>query len=169
MMMCDICGKKPATVHIVEIDDNQKKEMHLCEACAQEQNIGVPQTLSLNDILSGLIEAHAGKEIPELSGAKCPSCGTTYAEFRSCGQLGCARDYEVFRKGLLPFLERIHGSTGHRGKSSARAGKSAAVAYRLGELRHRLNKAIEAEEYEKAAEIRDAINSLKKEGLDAVE
>ena len=169
MMMCSICGKNPATVHIVEIDDNQKKEMHLCEGCAHEQNVGMPHTLSLNDILSGLIEAHSSKEAPELSGVHCPSCGITYGEFRSGGSLGCARDYEVFRKGLLPFLERIHGSTRHRGKVSVRAGRDTADAYRLAELRHNLNRAIEAEEYEKAAQIRDEIHELKKGSRDGSE
>jgi protein arginine kinase activator len=169
MMTCNICGKKPATVHIVEIDDNQKKEMHLCEDCAREKNIGVPQTLSLNDILSGLIEAQSEKDVPELSGVRCPTCGITYAEFRSGGGLGCARDYEVFRKALMPFLERIHGSARHKGKVPACAGRDASFAQRLAELRQELNRAIEAEEYERAAQVRDMIYELKKERRDGAE
>lgn len=168
MLMCNNCGKRPATVHITEIDSDQKKvETHLCEDCAQEKNVVVPQTLSLNDILSGLIEAHSEKDAPELADTCCPSCGSKYSDFRANARVGCAHDYDVFRKGLVPVLERMHGSVRHTGKVSARAGRDVAYTQRLANLRRQLNKAIETENYEDAAKYRDQITDLKKECRDA--
>jgi len=160
-MLCQHCKKKAATFHVTEIIGNEKKEIHLCEDCAREKNVALPSG-SLNDFLTGLLEAHAEKEIPELTGITCPVCGITYAEFRSSGGLGCSRDYNVFKKGLLPFLERIHGSTRHRGKVPLNAGKGMENARKLIHLRRELNKAIDTEEYEKAARLRDEIYELKK-------
>jgi len=160
MILCQNCGKKMATFHVTEIVENEKKEIHLCEDCAREKHIGLP-TASLNDFLSGFFEAHAEKEVPELSGVACPICGITYAEFRSGGGLGCSRDYTVFKRGIIPLLERIHGSIRHRGKVPANSGKDIAEARKLIKLRKELNRAIEAEEYEKAAKLRDKIYELK--------
>ena len=161
MLLCQCCNKKAATFHVTEIVDNEKKEIHLCEDCAREKNIALPSG-SLNEFITGLFEAHAETEVPELAGIACPVCGITYAEFRSGGGLGCSRDYTVFKKGLLPFLERIHGSIKHKGKVPLNAGKGMANARKLIHLRRELNKAIEAEEYEKAARLRDQIYELKK-------
>jgi len=158
-MMCQRCNKKAATFHVTEIIGDEKKEIHLCEDCAREQNIALP-TGSLNDFLTGLLESQ--KEIPELSGVTCPVCGISYSEFRSCGGLGCSRDYTVFKQGLLPFLERIHGSTRHKGKIPVNAGKGMDNVMKLIQLRRDLNTAIDTEEYETAAKLRDQIYELKK-------
>lgn len=157
MQLCQYCGKKAATFHVTEIIGDEKKELHLCEDCAREKNVA----FGGNDFITGLFEAHAEKEIPELTGVACPICGITYSEFRSSGGLGCSRDYIVFKKGLLPFLERIHGSTRHKGKVPLNAGKDIANARKLIQLRRELNRAIDAEEYEKAAMLRDQIHDLK--------
>ncbi|MFO7897552.1 MAG: UvrB/UvrC motif-containing protein [Planctomycetota bacterium] len=160
-MLCENCNEKPATFHVVEITDGQKHEVHLCEDCAREKNIGVPQSLSLNEILSSLMEAHTEKEAPELSGVSCPACGMTYAEFKRSGRLGCPRDYAVFRKGLEPFLERIHGATRHKGKTPHRPSEDSATTAELLRLRRDLDAAVESEEYERAAQIRDRIHKLR--------
>lgn len=161
MLFCQNCGKKVATFHVTEIIGDEKKEVHLCEDCAREKNIAMPAG-SLNNFLADLFEAHAEKDVPELLGITCPVCGIEYSEFRSSGGLGCSRDYIVFKKGLLPFLERIHGATRHKGKVPMNAGKDMANARKLIRLRRELNRAIEAEEYERAAQLRDEIYELKK-------
>ena len=84
----------------------------------------------------------------------------TYAQFRRGGRLGCARDYAVFRKALVPFLERIHGATCHRGKVPQKVPADSARAAELLRLRRELNTAIASERYEEAAQIRDQIRAL---------
>jgi protein arginine kinase activator len=69
-------------------------------------------------------------------------------------------DYTIFRKGLLPLLEKMHGNTQHVGKVPSRAGKELIKKNELMQLRSELNKAVEKEDYEKAAELRDKIYGL---------
>jgi protein arginine kinase activator len=160
-VLCENCKKNPATFHVVEILDGEKREVHLCEKCAQEKKVALPPSLSLNEILGSLMEAHAEKEVPELDGVACPKCGMTYAEFKSGGRLGCPRDYAVFRKGLLPFLERVHGARKHNGKTPRREGPGDGQAAKLMQLRRELKTAVEAERYEEAAALRDRIRDLR--------
>ncbi len=162
-MLCENCNEKPATFHVVEILNGQKREVHLCEACAQEKKIALPPSLSLNEILSSLMEAHADKDVPELAGVVCPSCGITYSQFKQAGRLGCPKDYTVFQKGLIPFLERIHGATRHRGKVPRNITQDGGLAAERLRLRRELVAAVENEQYEVAARIRDQLRELSEE------
>ena len=69
-------------------------------------------------------------------------------------------DYNVFKKGLLPLIERMHGSSQHVGKVPANAGAEIVKKNELVQLRKELNEAVERENYEKAAELRDKIYEL---------
>jgi len=159
------CGKKLATIHVTEIVNGEKKEIHLCEDCAKKKKLVFPATSSvvdLNEVLSGIVQAVGEGESDEMQKATCPECGMNFADFRSGGRFGCPNDYEAFRKGVDPLLERIHGTTEHRGKK-AKAPAAQPQDDRLAQLRLELRKAVADEAYERAARIRDQIYSLKKE------
>jgi protein arginine kinase activator len=136
--------------------------MHLCEACAREKNLisGPPQDLNVPALLQLVL---GQMPLPNRSSATdtvCPACGTPYAHFRAQGRLGCAHDYEAFRALLEPLLDKVHnGATRHVGKSPARHRRRMARARRV-ELDARLKLAVEAECYEEAARLRDAIRTL---------
>jgi len=162
-MLCDICGKNPATVHLTEIIDDQMNELHLCEECARQKSTQMEQQFGLSDLLAGMAEvAKPDKEIEAATRVKCASCGLTYADFKKIGRLGCAECYSAFKKYLRPLLKRIHGSSQHVGKSPLKVAKALKKKIDLQELRNRLQKAIEKEEFEEAAEIRDQIRELEK-------
>ena len=158
-MKCESCNKKLATVHLTEIIENEKKERHFCEDCAQHVTNNFPKAPSPSDILTSLIN-QVSPEIREMSKTTCPVCGITYLEFRSQGRLGCPMDYNVFKKGLTPLIERMHGSSQHVGKVPANAGAEIIQKNELIQLRKELNEAVERENYEKAAELRDRIYEL---------
>jgi len=160
-MICQACNKNTATVHLTEISKNEKREVHLCEHCAREKGITTKSHFSIADLLGGLIEAQSEQDPPELATLKCPSCNMTYAEFKTKGRFGCAEDYEIFKKALLPLLEKIHGSLTHTGKVPTRLGESAAREREIVKLQHELNKAIAEENYERAAQIRDQIKIVR--------
>jgi len=161
-MLCDICGKNPATVHLTEIIDDQMNELHLCEECARQKSEQMEQQFGLGDLLAGLTEFEKpGKETEAIS-VKCPNCGLTYADFKKVGRLGCGECYTAFRKYLGPLLKRIHGSNQHIGKSPLKAVKVLKKKIDLEELRHSMQKAIEAEAFEEAARLRDEIRELEK-------
>ena len=159
-MICQFCKKNVATVHLTELVDGNKQEIHLCEQCARKKGLSVKTHFSLQDLLSGLIEKKK-EDIPEeLLSTKCPSCGLTFTSFRESGRLGCPRDYEIFKKGLTPLLDRIHGSSKHMGKVPVRIDSDTAKQRALLDLRNQLEEAIHREEYERAAELRDRIRSV---------
>jgi protein arginine kinase activator len=159
---CQLCPNQ-ATVHLTDIVNSQKKEMHLCQACAESQQLVKHQELNLSAILQSLIGQHVGQQTDELARLTCPACGIKYMEFRAQGRLGCPHDYAIFRNGLTPLIQRIHRSARHVGKSPRRV-LSAEEQADLAELRRRLRQAVEAEAYEEAARLRDLLR--KKEATD---
>lgn len=166
-MICDICHKNPATVHLTEIIDNKMTELHLCEECAQKKGAQMESHFGLADLLAGL--ADLGGQFTKTkkeSKTKCPRCGLTYEDFKKIGRLGCGECYSAFTEALLPLLKRIHGSTQHSGKSPSkkvtRARRSVKTKGDLQELREKLQRAVELEEYEEAAKLRDKIKEMEK-------
>jgi protein arginine kinase activator len=153
---CQSCAA-PATVHLTEIVNGKKKEIHLCRACAEKKEILKKQELNINAILQTVIGQHVGAPTDELARLTCPACGIKYMEFKAEGRLGCPHDYTVFRDALIPLLERIHRATAHRGKVPPNATRHAAVQAELRDLRQELRRAVEAEAYEEAARLRDMI------------
>ncbi len=155
-MKCHYCTN-PATVHFTEIVEKQKKELHLCKSCAEQQQLLKNQELNLPAFIQNVIGQHVGQLTDELARLTCPECGIKYMEFRAEGRLGCPHDYEVFRVPLEPLLQRIHRSGRHVGKSPRNRGRTAAAQAELVELRRRLRRAVDGEAYEEAAQIRDLI------------
>lgn len=161
-MLCDLCSKNPATVHLTEIVDNQIKELHLCEECARQKSLQMEQEFGLADLLAGLSEFGKPKEQKEIIKLKCPVCNLTYADFKKIGRLGCSECYNTFRRYLSSLLKRIHGSNKHFGKSPVKLAKVSKKKIDIQELRNKLQKAIELEEFEEAAKLRDQIKELEK-------
>jgi protein arginine kinase activator len=164
-MLCDLCGKNQATVHLTEIIDDQMRELHLCEECASKKSMQMEQQFGLADLLAGLAEFGKPEETVEAAGLKCSNCGLSYQDFKKTGRLGCSECYSSFKKLLLPLLRKIHSSTQHVGKSpykgvAPKPRKKEKVG--LAELRLRLQKAIEKEEFEEAARLRDKIREIEK-------
>jgi protein arginine kinase activator len=155
-MKCQSCSA-PATVHLTDIVDGHKKQLHLCQVCAEQQQLFKHQDLNLPAILQTLIGQHIGQLTDELARLTCPACGIKYMEFRAEGRLGCPNDYEVFRVGLEPLLERIHRAVRHSGKSPRGSAAVAALQSELVDLRKQLRVAVDSEKYEEAARLRDLI------------
>jgi protein arginine kinase activator len=152
---CQLCSN-PATVHLTDVVKHQKKELHLCQSCAEAQQLIKKEDINLPAILQNLIGQHLGPQTDELARLTCPACGIKYMEFRAQGRLGCPHDYAVFRTGLEPLLQRIHRATRHLGKAPRRPPELAQHAERV-QLRRRLQSAVEHEAYEEAAQIRDLL------------
>ena len=162
-MLCDLCNKNSATVHLTEIIDDQMSELHLCEECARQKSAQMEQQFGLSDLLAGLAEFEKpAKEAEAVISLKCASCGLAYEDFKKIGRLGCGDCYTTFRKYLASLLKRIHGSNIHLGKSPITAAKAVTKKTDMQELRQKLQKAIETEAFEEAARIRDQIKELEK-------
>jgi len=165
-MQCQICNNRDATIHLTEIADGARSEMHICEQCAAEQGIAVKSHIPINELLSSLLAAQpADDELsdPTEQEAACPICGFTLDQFRKEGVLGCPNDYDIFAKSLQPLIERAHcGKIAHCGKLPSRTSLDTKKQVRLLNLRRQLDAAVQNEDYELAAKLRDKISENEK-------
>ncbi len=162
MTMCQRCKKSQATVHLTDIipPNGEKRERHLCERCAAEEGVTVQKQETITTLLEGFVKQSAG--ITSAADAlACPRCGMTFREFRAHGLLGCPEDYKVFAKHLGPLIERAHGgATHHVGKAPGSPVDESPNQVKLSALRRTLKEALDIEDYEQAAKIRDELKAL---------
>lgn len=159
-MKCDLCDK-PAVVHEVTVRSGIKKEVHLCETHAKDAGITLPGSQPINQLLTQFVISHAQKPAPKTAAKACPGCGLTFAQFRQVGKVGCFECYEVFADQLGPLISRAQaGGTHHSGKTPRRAGTSVDRQLLIQKLVRELDHAVAAEQYERAALLRDKLNSL---------
>jgi protein arginine kinase activator len=157
-MQCDICGKREATVHLTEIINDQMTKLHLCEECAKKKGAEMEQHFGLADLLAGLADLGTPVTTAKEKKLKCPSCGLTYSDFKKVGKMGCGQCYETFKSYLVPLFKRIHGSDSHMGKRPGRKGKATKLKkVDVDELKRHLKRAVDLEEFEEAAKLRDEI------------
>ena len=170
MSLCDTCGEREAVIHLTQIVDNTVTTLHLCERCAAEKGVDTVAQVAkypLGDFLASLGEGAAPGAAAGAALA-CPQCGATLQDFRQTGRLGCAACYVTFEAPLRDLLRRVHGNTQHQGERYRAPGEAGgaerpggeAAAPGIGALKDRLRRAVEAEEFEEAARLRDAIRGL---------
>lgn len=162
-MMCEKCKKHPATTHIKTVVNGRLSEINLCSFCAAEEGYGSFGKLSLANMLASMFgdSIEGGKTTKE----RCSCCQSTFADIVESGRVGCSECYTVFRKELMPSLNRLHGKVKHVGQVPESTVKEAeTLAEKIKSLKEGLKKAIEAEEYEKAAKLRDEIRALEGKG-----
>ncbi len=172
-MKCDRCDKE-ATVHELRVVKGVKVEKHLCEHCAKQDGIAVQSQVPIDELISKYVMAQGASATETAKAGRAPAacarCGLTYAEYRQAGLLGCPECYRAFGVQLGPLLERAHeGGTHHVGKVPRHAlarrragaedvlGGPAGRAERIATIRRQLSEAIRAEQYERAAALRDEL------------
>ena len=159
-MLCCICKEREATVHYTKIDGDKVQKVDLCEECSKTKGVNDPVGFELADLLLGL---GASKEIEQASGGaelKCVRCGFTQADFKKAGRLGCSECYKTFADGLEGLLKTMHKGTKHVGKVPEALRQSRELSDRLKQLQKRLTKAVEEENFEQAAALRDEIKQM---------
>ncbi|MBG88224.1 MAG: excinuclease ABC subunit B [Verrucomicrobiales bacterium] len=156
-MLCNVCNENEATVHLTQIVGEKLQKVDLCEGCSKEKGIGDPTGYSLADMLLGLGATEEADEIsPDL---KCPACKYTQADFKKSGRFGCPECYTVFSEGLESMLKSMHKGLKHVGKTP-RTVIAQDSSRKLEKLKAQLDQAVEEENFEEAARLRDEINSL---------
>ena len=162
-MLCQNCSKNEATVHFTRIINHKKVEMYVCEQCAKENST---IKVNINQLLSNILgfdnSIHVTKQaVHEV----CEGCGMTVADFNKTGKMGCDKCYETFKPGIQMLLKRMHGNTQHTGKMPKKLMARAELEREVSTLKDQLKLCIEAEEYEKAAVLRDRIKEMEKGGV----
>jgi protein arginine kinase activator len=160
-MLCDNCHERDAVVNLTTIENNAVRQLHLCEQCAAERGVETSVSVTKHP-LGEFLQAVQQQSMPASADAgKCAFCGLTMKDFRATGRMGCARCYSTFEPSMRDLLRRVHGSTRHIGRPyRAPPDEVLEKASVLGELREKLRRAIEQEQFEVAAQLRDRIKVM---------
>ncbi len=164
-MLCQVCQKNPAEIKISHAINDKKIQIELCKACAEEKGLNNP-LLNLPQLFGNFLAQILGEEVfrskRDAFETQCPECGATWDYFRETGLLGCDLCYQVFEEDLAVILRRIHGSNQHIG-SRPRSHRYLVNESELEGMKMELQKAIEEERFERAAELRDMIRDAERE------
>jgi protein arginine kinase activator len=167
---CEACSQAEATVHLIEVVDGRKREVHLCAPCAESRGVVIDP--SVLQVAAQQVSEVVGGTMAELLGSgrlapgprkTCPSCGSTLEDFRQTSRFGCPEDYNVFREEIEPLLARVQRTVGpprHTGRVSERAQGRRRRSKRLESLRAELDLAVANEDFERAAALRDQLRCL---------
>ncbi|KPJ48387.1 MAG: hypothetical protein AMJ41_05010 [candidate division Zixibacteria bacterium DG_27] len=161
-MLCQDCKNNEANVYFTQVVGSKKITLNLCRECAEKRGFHPPlenAPFPLKEFISGMIEEpQKKKELrPELA---CPQCQMGFADFSKRGKIGCGKCYETFRPQLRDLLRKIHGASEHKGKNPGTRTEELIPLREERRLRGKLKQAIEDENFESAAKIRDQIKGL---------
>ena len=174
MHICQLCKKAPASIHLTDIHNNVKKEMHICEACAQEKGFNIKTAGNLAHFLEQAVKKTGAHPDPQAVRRRqgedetaCPRCGLTWKQFNERGRLGCPDDYRVFGdriRGIVAgqFAPRVSPEGPlHVGKIPGSAPGADPGRANLLNLRRRIRQAVVEENYEAAAALKAEMDSLR--------
>lgn len=166
-MQCDNCGERAAAIHLTQIVNNSVTTVHLCEPCAAEKGVQTGAAVAkfpLSDFLAsmgkGKVKGKGDKVEVEDDSVPCKSCRGTLKDFRDTGRLGCPQCYDTFADHLRDLLRRLHGSSRHVGEEYAMGKQSKTERPSVSDLRRQLQQAVDTENFELAAELRDRLRVL---------
>jgi len=168
MMLCESCKERNATTHIKRVVNGVLTETHLCTECAGEYGYQTAlNVFDMGSILGGLFSKTSNDE----EVLRCKNCGSSFEDIKRTGKIGCAQCYDTFRDRLKSMIRQIHGTAEHKGKkpgSSALRVQDPNHAMMppkvtvLERLKADLKKAVEEQNFENAAQLRDQIKELEK-------
>jgi protein arginine kinase activator len=162
-MLCQDCEKREATVHLTQVVNEEKVELHLCRECADKRRFhtpfeGVPFPLA--EFLASMLDQSLVRKPSKVSDTKCPTCEMYFSDFSKTGRLGCGKCYATFKSQLNDLLRKIHGSSQHRGRAPITPDDVMKPLREERKLQEELKKAIQEENFEQAAQLRDRIRAL---------
>lgn len=171
-MKCQDCNKNPASIHFTQIINGEKREVMVCEHCANLKGyqLYADEGHSLHDVLMGLFNFDLGQlskrqkqreSVNRLEQNVCRHCETTFAQFQQTGKFGCEKCYRTFSAKLDSIFRRVHsGNVQHKGKIPVRKGMQYQVKRDVERLRAELAELVEREQFEQAAVLRDRIKDI---------
>jgi len=165
-MLCQNCKTKEATFFYEEDVNGTHKSIALCSDCAQKS--GIENTIQTNnigfftDLENQFLNSFYPFNQPSLSDKKkCPVCGLTFNELAKLGKVGCTECYKTFEKELKNTILSYHGNNKYIQENKNITINNDKKTTNIDTLTKSLQQAIENEDYETAAKLRDEIKSLK--------
>lgn len=168
-MLCDICGKENAVLHINEKIGNNSYQIHICKNCEVNGNI-IEKCLELefNNIdtifpnYKSIPSKKKKKKIPD-SNKLCKVCGYSLEDFMRTGILSCPKCYEHLKSDINKAVKKIHKENKHIGRVSNKNLTYRDIEIKIEKYREEIELLIKIEKYEEAALIRDKLENLQKD------
>ncbi len=164
--LCEECGQNEACYTISVMMGDKVTQRHLCADCMAKMNMNLAAG-NIKHLLSAIMSAITGAEegttppaVPPEEDVVCERCNTTLSQFTKSGRLGCPHCYTAFRQQLTPMLQQIHGRVQHAGRKPI---EDEAAQHRRAlhdTLTRQLAQAIQLEDFETAATLRDQLRRL---------
>ena len=150
---CSGCTKK-TTIHFTQIINNKVYKLDMCEDCPLKKEVIDPGNFSLTDIFKTEKEASLKQNLDEIM---CETCGMTQVEFEKRGRLGCPDCYTYFKPTIQTIAKDMHYGVAHKGKRPNLAVERIDLNHQVNQMKEDLERAIEVEDFEQAAILRDKI------------
>ncbi|MBO4468426.1 MAG: hypothetical protein J5766_03905, partial [Clostridia bacterium] len=93
-MLCDKCQKNQAVAHIKTVINGIVYEKHLCEECAEQEQINSAFSNPFSHLLDSFFENNT--PICGANTKKCPNCNLTFDDILDSGKIGCSECYKTF-------------------------------------------------------------------------
>ena len=147
--------------------------MHLCLTCKEQLQKSGELSPALEEsplsffgggyenLLDGLFGIAT---VPSSAPTKHCTCGASFAQLAKSGKVCCPLCYETFAEELSPTIRSLHGNVTHTGRAPAKRRAANEKKHQLKALRDELKEAIKAENFERAATLRDQIRALEQTG-----
>lgn len=187
-MLCENCGNNEANIKYTQITNGVKKQMNLCEKCANElgiNNISFDMPINFSNFLEDIFDDDESLFMPSIARNEkliCDKCKMSYEDFIKNGKFGCDECYNTFEDKIDNLLKNIHGVNRHVGrkakmlnanetqkdnvkakKEEIKENKTNEEEEKIKKLQNRLKQEIKEERYEDAAKTRDEIKKLSNE------
>ena len=159
-MKCERCGQREASYFYKENINGKETKANLCAECAAIKE----NSLSFGELFAGGLMGQLftpPRKAPEVQNKRCSLCGCDISFISKGGKVGCPQCYTDHEPLLRDSLRRLHGNAVHKGKAPRTYREISREKQETEQLEAALKAAIAAEEYEKAAEIRDKLRLLR--------
>ena len=165
-MKCQVCHTNDASIVFTQIVNDEKVVLQICGDCAMKKGLSIdvekPSHPKLAPAVPDSLPVQHGTESDDgiTPGPVCDVCGLTFAQFKREGLFGCDHCHIAFGEYVTHLLKQIHGTSVYQGRRPDEVSEEGRKLRELGTLRKELRSCIEAEEYERAAALRDRIAEL---------
>lgn len=166
-MLCERCHAHPATVHMVQVVNGNRKEEHLCSECAEKEHVfQKEQSFFGNGFFdSPLDHFFGGSMLGHLLEDPFGTCtledqGGQFIEVSPEKLPENEDSYSRFKESIRPLFQKGKNEIPVNEPKTKEKGDAPAESEELQALRKELKSCVDREDFERACEVRDKIKAL---------
>jgi len=161
-MICDMCKLNEAKISVEQVADGVTKNIYLCPVCSQRLGFGMfSKTIDIS--ITKILGSDDKDNDDGRKSDQCPVCGLSFREIESKKMMGCPECFSFFKAEIMEILGKKKKNLKYSGFiTDEQSSETFFETHSSEELHEELKKAVETEDYERAAALRDEIKALEK-------